>query len=100
MNSTKSENSTIPLKKLIVKLRTFTAVWTLSLETMAAATLDAASQREASSVVMNLGARIAKGNFFHESRFCLQHQDGRIRVRWHRSEHTLATSIRHRHTSP
>ncbi|GFW82627.1 uncharacterized protein TNCV_3491991 [Trichonephila clavipes] len=32
--------------------------------------------------------------------FCLQHQDGRIRVRWHRGEHTLAACIWHRHTGP
>ncbi|GFV39532.1 uncharacterized protein TNCV_1367731 [Trichonephila clavipes] len=30
--------------------------------------------------------------------FCLQYQDGRIPVRWHRDERTLAACIRHRHT--
>ncbi|GFT29006.1 transposable element Tcb1 transposase [Trichonephila clavipes] len=34
----------------------------------------------------------------HESRFCLQHQDGRISVRRHRGECILAACIRHRHT--
>ncbi|GFY29907.1 histone-lysine N-methyltransferase SETMAR [Trichonephila clavipes] len=32
-----------------------------------------------------------------KSRFCLQHQDGRIHVWWHRGERTLAACIRHRH---
>ncbi|GFW30145.1 transposable element Tcb1 transposase [Trichonephila clavipes] len=32
--------------------------------------------------------------------FCLQYQEGRIRVRLHRGESTLATCIHHRHTSP
>ncbi|GFV35088.1 HTH_Tnp_Tc3_2 domain-containing protein [Trichonephila clavipes] len=32
--------------------------------------------------------------------FCLRHQDGRIRVRWHRGERTLAACIRHRYTGP
>ncbi|GFU44643.1 uncharacterized protein TNCV_1507321 [Trichonephila clavipes] len=51
---------------------------TLSFETTAAATLDAASQTGASSM----------------------HQDGRIRVRWYRGERTLAACICHRHTGP
>ncbi|GFV95769.1 uncharacterized protein TNCV_1728191 [Trichonephila clavipes] len=36
----------------------------------------------------------------YESRFCLDHQDGRIRVRLHRGERTLAACIRHRHSAP
>ncbi|PRD31017.1 UNVERIFIED_CONTAM: Transposable element Tcb1 transposase [Trichonephila clavipes] len=36
--------------------------------------------------------------FSDESRFCLQHQDGRISVRRHRGECILAACIRHRHT--
>ncbi|GFV48096.1 transposable element Tcb1 transposase [Trichonephila clavipes] len=58
---------------------TFAAAWTLSSETMAAATLNAASQTAASSMV---------------------HQEGRIRFRWYRDERTLAAFIRHRHTGP
>ncbi|GFU63777.1 odorant receptor [Trichonephila clavipes] len=34
----------------------------------------------------------------NDSKFCLQHQDGRIRVSKHRGERTLAARIRHRHT--
>ncbi|GFX04660.1 transposable element Tcb1 transposase [Trichonephila clavipes] len=34
-----------------------------------------------------------------EYRFYLQHQDGHIRVRWHRGERILAACIRYRHTS-
>ncbi|GFT24911.1 transposable element Tcb1 transposase [Trichonephila clavipes] len=37
---------------------------------------------------------------FHESRFCLQHQDGHIRVGLHRGERKLAAGIHLRHTSP
>ncbi|GFS96403.1 transposable element Tcb1 transposase [Trichonephila clavipes] len=54
-----------------------TAAWTLGSETMAAASLDAALDR-----------------------FCSQHQDGRIRVWRHRSEHTLLVCIHHCHTGP
>ncbi|GFV35864.1 uncharacterized protein TNCV_2866241 [Trichonephila clavipes] len=43
---------------------------------------------------------MARHQFLEESRFCLQHQDGRIRVWWYRGERTLAECIRHRHTSP
>ncbi|GFU38571.1 uncharacterized protein TNCV_4391181 [Trichonephila clavipes] len=57
---------------------TFAAAWTLSSETMATATLDAASQTEATSM----------------------HQNGHIRVRWHQDERTLAACNRHRHTGP
>ncbi|GFU38599.1 transposable element Tcb1 transposase [Trichonephila clavipes] len=56
----------------------FAAAWTLSSETMAAATLDAASQTEETSM----------------------HQNGRIRVRWHQGERTLAACNLHRHTGP
>ncbi|GFS75946.1 transposable element Tc1 transposase [Trichonephila clavipes] len=66
---------------------TFAAAWTLSSETMAAATLDAASQTGVFNGVIN-------------DRFCLQHQDGRIRVRWHCGERTFAAYIRHRHIGP
>ncbi|PRD27651.1 UNVERIFIED_CONTAM: hypothetical protein NCL1_34748 [Trichonephila clavipes] len=38
--------------------------------------------------------------FSDESRSCLQNQDGRIRVWWHRGEHTLVAFICLRHTSP
>lgn len=38
--------------------------------------------------------------FSDESRFCLQHHDGRIRVWRHRGERTLPACIRHRHTGP
>ncbi|GFW34260.1 hypothetical protein TNCV_384761 [Trichonephila clavipes] len=33
-----------------------------------------------------------------ESRYCLQHQDSRIRVWWNRGERTLSSCIRHCHT--
>ncbi|GFV03462.1 hypothetical protein TNCV_5060031 [Trichonephila clavipes] len=55
---------------------TFAAAWTLSSDTIAAATLDSASQTGASSM----------------------HQDGRISVRCPCGERTLAEFIRHRHT--
>ncbi|GFU92681.1 transposable element Tcb1 transposase [Trichonephila clavipes] len=32
--------------------------------------------------------------------FCLQHQDDRNPLRWHRGERTLTVCIRHRHTGP
>ncbi|GFW70545.1 uncharacterized protein TNCV_1623781 [Trichonephila clavipes] len=35
-----------------------------------------------------------------ESRFCLQHQDGHIRVWQHRGERTFVECIHHRHTGP
>ncbi|MBJ3756070.1 transposase [Salmonella enterica subsp. enterica serovar Derby] len=38
--------------------------------------------------------------FSDESRFCLQHQDGRIRVWRHRGERLYDTCIRHCHTAP
>ncbi|GFW85039.1 transposable element Tc1 transposase [Trichonephila clavipes] len=57
----------------------FAAALTLTWEAMAAATLEAAPQT---------------GAFF------LHHQDGRIRVRWHHGERTLAACIRHHHTGP
>ncbi|GFV73904.1 transposable element Tcb1 transposase [Trichonephila clavipes] len=57
---------------------TFAVAWALSSETMAAATLDAASQTGASSM----------------------HQNSRIRVRWYRGERILAGCIRHCHTGP
>ncbi|GFV57107.1 transposable element Tcb1 transposase [Trichonephila clavipes] len=36
-------------------------------------------------------------HFLNKSRFCLQHQDGRIRVWWHHVERTLAACICHHH---
>ncbi|GFV63101.1 uncharacterized protein TNCV_2461741 [Trichonephila clavipes] len=39
--------------------------------------------------------------YFSDSyRFCLQHQDGRIHVRWHRGERTLTEWILLHHTCP
>lgn len=38
--------------------------------------------------------------FTDESRFCLQHHDGRIRVWRHRGERLLNSCIMHRHTGP
>ncbi|GFW54341.1 hypothetical protein TNCV_3703011 [Trichonephila clavipes] len=38
--------------------------------------------------------------FLDESRFCLQHQDGRIRVWKNRGERTLPLCIRHCHILP
>ncbi|MBJ5584651.1 transposase [Salmonella enterica subsp. enterica serovar Typhimurium] len=38
--------------------------------------------------------------FSDESRFCLQHHDGRIRVWRQRGERLFDTCIRHRHTAP
>ncbi|GFY07285.1 uncharacterized protein TNCV_5084721 [Trichonephila clavipes] len=54
----------------------FAEAWTLSSETIAAATLDGASQT---------------GDGY---------QDGRIRIWWHRGERTVAACIRHRRTGP
>ncbi|GFW53432.1 transposable element Tcb1 transposase [Trichonephila clavipes] len=45
--------------------------------------------------------RMAEWNevvFTEESRICLQHQDGRIRIWRHRGERMLNSSIMHRHT--
>ncbi|GFW91261.1 transposable element Tcb1 transposase [Trichonephila clavipes] len=61
------------------------------------ATLEAASKTGASSMAWHEGQDVI---FSDESRFCLKHQDGRIRVWWHRGERTLATCIRHRHIDP
>ncbi|GFV80167.1 transposable element Tcb1 transposase [Trichonephila clavipes] len=38
--------------------------------------------------------------FTDESRICLQHQDGGIRVRRHRGERMLNSCIMHHHTDP
>ncbi|PRD29140.1 UNVERIFIED_CONTAM: hypothetical protein NCL1_30297 [Trichonephila clavipes] len=38
--------------------------------------------------------------FTDESRICLQHHDGRIRVRRHRGERILNRCVMHRHTCP
>ncbi|GFS50570.1 uncharacterized protein TNCV_2041961 [Trichonephila clavipes] len=38
--------------------------------------------------------------FTDESRICLQHHDGRIRVWRHREERMLNSCIMHRHTGP
>ena len=38
--------------------------------------------------------------FTDESRFCLQHHDGRIRVWRHRGERMLNSCVMHRHTGP
>ncbi|GFT75086.1 odorant receptor [Trichonephila clavipes] len=72
---------------------------------MAAATLDAASQTGAFSIMTtssttNLVHEWRGVIFSNQSRFCLQQQDGRIRVWWHRGELTLAACIRHHHTGP
>ncbi|GFU62109.1 transposable element Tcb1 transposase [Trichonephila clavipes] len=42
----------------------------------------------------------AKGVFTDESRICLQHHDGRIRVWRHRGERMLNSCVTHRHTGP
>ncbi|GFW67104.1 transposable element Tcb1 transposase [Trichonephila clavipes] len=47
--------------------------------------------------------RVAEWNevvFIDESRFCLQHYDGRIRVWRHRGERMLNSCVMHRHTGP
>ncbi|GFW45345.1 transposable element Tc1 transposase [Trichonephila clavipes] len=41
-----------------------------------------------------------KGVFTDESRICLQHHDGRIRVWRHRGERMLNSCVMHRHTGP
>ncbi|GFT93309.1 uncharacterized protein TNCV_904611 [Trichonephila clavipes] len=43
---------------------------------------------------------MVRRRFSNESRFCLQHQDGIIRVWRHRDECTLKACIGHRHTGP
>ncbi|GFT55848.1 hypothetical protein TNCV_567051 [Trichonephila clavipes] len=73
------------------------------MESMVVATLDATSQIGTSLMVgspTNLGARSVRRLFSDESRFCLKHQDGCIRVWRHRGKRTLAACIRHRHNSP
>ncbi|GFU02136.1 uncharacterized protein TNCV_533441 [Trichonephila clavipes] len=41
-----------------------------------------------------------EGAFTDESRICLQHHDGRIRVWRHRGERRLISCVTHRHTGP
>ncbi|GFW32448.1 hypothetical protein TNCV_676071 [Trichonephila clavipes] len=60
---------------------TFAAAWTLSSETIAVATLDAASQT---------GAASQWGSAYSI----------KMVAWWHRDERTLAECIRHRHTGP
>ncbi|GFU87933.1 uncharacterized protein TNCV_1335031 [Trichonephila clavipes] len=62
-----------------------------------AAASRASSQEVRSFARQQVSARTVRRN---ESRFCLQHQDGRIRVLRQRGERTLAACIRHRHTDP
>ncbi|GFW43292.1 hypothetical protein TNCV_2923401 [Trichonephila clavipes] len=52
----------------------FAEAWTLSSETIAADTLEAASQTGASSMT-NLDAQMARHHFLGKPLFCLQHQD-------------------------
>ncbi|GFW76717.1 transposable element Tcb1 transposase [Trichonephila clavipes] len=49
---------------------------------------------------MNLAHEWSNVIFSDESRFCLQHQDGHIRVWRHRGERAMAACIRHRLTGP
>ncbi|GFU70326.1 hypothetical protein TNCV_2106651 [Trichonephila clavipes] len=82
---------------------TFAAVWILSSETMAEATLGAESQTGAFSLVgsmINLGREWRDILFSDESWLSLQHQDGRICIWRHRGERTLAVSIRNHRTGP
>ncbi|GFV22810.1 hypothetical protein TNCV_2090081 [Trichonephila clavipes] len=79
---------------------TFSAAWTLSSETMPAATLDAASDRSVFNGRINgePGRTNRKTSFFSdESRFCLQHQDGRIcRLARHHTPVTTVDELWHR----
>ncbi|GFT45490.1 hypothetical protein TNCV_3781301 [Trichonephila clavipes] len=69
-------------------------------ETMAAATFDASDWSLFNGVINDeLGRTNDKTPFFSdEPRFCLQHEDGRIRVWQYLVERTLVTCIRHCHT--
>ncbi|GFY06124.1 transposable element Tcb1 transposase [Trichonephila clavipes] len=63
--------------------------------------MDRAATSRALSREMGFARQEWRDDFFpDESRFCLQHLDGRIRVRWHRGECTLRVCIRHRHSGP
>ncbi|GFW65608.1 uncharacterized protein TNCV_3550311 [Trichonephila clavipes] len=62
-----------------------------------AATSRALSQELVSFARQQMFARTVRQ---HESRFCLQHQDGRIHVCRQRGERTLAARISLHHTSP
>ncbi|GFS71546.1 transposable element Tcb1 transposase [Trichonephila clavipes] len=47
-----------------------------------------------------MGAEWYEVVFTDESRICLQHHDGRIRVGRHRGERMLNSCVMHRHTGP
>ncbi|GFT50418.1 uncharacterized protein TNCV_1004201 [Trichonephila clavipes] len=66
---------------------------------MVGATFHTASETGVSST-MNLVHECRDFIFSYESMFCLQHQDGHIRLWWYRGERTLAAGIRHRHIGP
>ncbi|GFY14289.1 uncharacterized protein TNCV_3614771 [Trichonephila clavipes] len=58
------------------------------------------SQEDSRVTLKALMDHAATSRALDESRLCLQHQDCRIRVWWHRDERTLAACIRHRRTGP
>ncbi|GFV67943.1 transposable element Tcb1 transposase [Trichonephila clavipes] len=66
-------------------------------------TLEAEAQKSPPPMVRGKKMWAAKWNeviFTDESRICLQHDEGRIRVWTHRGERMLKSCVMHRHTGP
>ncbi|GFW67466.1 uncharacterized protein TNCV_3391371 [Trichonephila clavipes] len=82
----------------------FTAEWSVRKTSIAWFTLDAEPQTSPSPIWCNerrmWGAKWNEVAFTEESRICLQHHDGRIRVWRHRGERMLNSCVVHRHTGP
>ncbi|GFU14617.1 transposable element Tcb1 transposase [Trichonephila clavipes] len=81
----------------------FTAEWSVLKMSIALSTLDAEPQTLPPLMVRERRMWAAEWNevvFTDESRICLQHHDGRIRVWRHREERMLNIYIIHRHTGP
>ncbi|GFW65583.1 transposable element Tcb1 transposase [Trichonephila clavipes] len=82
----------------------FTAEWSVRKTSIAWSTLDAEPHRRLRRQWCD-ERRMWKAEwneviFTDESRICLQHHDGRIRVRRHRGERMLNSCVTRRHTGP
>ncbi|GFV05714.1 hypothetical protein TNCV_2450421 [Trichonephila clavipes] len=77
--------------------------WSVRKTSIAWSTLDAEPQKSPPPIVRERRMRVAEWNevvFTDESRICVQHHDGRIRVWRHRGERKLNSCVMHRHTGP
>ena len=82
-------------------LTIFKAAWTISLATMASATLESTSQCLQWCVQLQTWTHEWNDDIFSNgSRFCFQHHDGRMRIWRHRGVHTLVACSWHRHIVP